>query len=164
MKAVIILIGLKGSGKSYIGSLMQQKLGIEFLCVEKIWLSLKSERFTKDYIEEGYRLVELEIEKLLQNTERIIIESTGTTDHFNRFIKKLGNEYNVKLIKINTSPETCIKRVKSRDASAHVPVSDDIVKQINNEAAKVKLNYDLVIDNEHLSDSEILERIRTILQ
>ena len=58
MKQVIILIGLKGSGKTYIGRLMQEELGINFFCVEDVWKTLKSERLTDEYIREGFSSVE----------------------------------------------------------------------------------------------------------
>ena len=91
IKQIIILIGLKGSGKTYIGTLIQEKVGIKFFRVENVWLSLKSERLSNEYILEGFSLVEKEIDRLLLDTDRITIEFTGTTDYFNRFINKLKN-------------------------------------------------------------------------
>lgn len=163
MKQVIILIGLKGSGKTYIGSLMQNQLGIRFFRVEDIWLSLKSERFSKEYISEGMNLVEHEIDTFLTKEDRIIIESTGITDNFKPFLDRLKSKYDIKLVKIRTSPETCIKRVKSRDLSIHIPVSDDILERINKEALKAEMKYDLIIDNEKTSDTDILDSIRKII-
>jgi len=91
IKQIIILIGLKGSGKTYIGTLIQEKVGIKFFRVENVWLSFKSERLSNEYILEGFSLVEKEIDRLLLDTDRITIEFTGTTDYFNRFINKLKN-------------------------------------------------------------------------
>jgi len=162
-KQVIILIGLKGSGKTYIGSLLNEKLGIKFFRVENIWLSLKSERLINEYILEGFAMVEQEIDKLLLSTDRIVIESTGTTDYFSTFLDRLKTKYDLKLVKINTSPELCLKRIKSRDLSTHVPFSDDIVKQINQDAFKINFKYDITINNEKSSDIEILEKIQKIL-
>jgi shikimate kinase len=162
-KQILILIGLKGSGKTYVGSLLQEKLDIKFFRVENIWLSLKSERLTNEYILEGFGLVEQEIDNLLQKTDRIIIESTGTTHYFNIFINRLKTKYDLVFVKIHTSPELCLKRVKSRDSSIHVPISDEVVEQINQDALKVNLKYDLIIDNEKSSDDKILEDIKKVL-
>lgn len=162
-KQIFILIGLKGSGKTYVGSLLQEKLDIKFFRVENIWLSLKSERLTNEYILEGFGLVEQEIDNLLQKTDRIIIESTGTTHYFNIFINRLKTKYDLVFVKIHTSPELCLKRVKSRDSSIHVPISDEVVEQINQDALKVNLKYDLIIDNEKSSDDKILEDIKKVL-
>ena len=163
VKQVIMLIGLKGSGKTYIGSLMQKQFGIRFFRVENIWRSLKSERFSKEYILEGMGLVEYEIDTLLTREDKIIIESTGITDYFKSFLDRLKSKYGIKLVKIRTSPETCIKRVKSRDGSIHIPVSDDILDQINREALEVEMKYDLIIDNEKTSDREILNKLKKII-
>jgi len=162
-KQIIILIGLKGSGKTYVGSLLQEKLDIKFFRVENVWLSLKSDRLTNEYILEGFGLVEQEIDKLLLNTDRIIIESTGTTHYFSTFINRLKTKYDLILVNIQTSQELCLQRVKSRDSSIHVPISDDIVKQINQDALKVNLKYDIIIDNEKSSDDKILEDIQKVL-
>jgi shikimate kinase len=163
MKQIIILIGLKGSGKTYIGTLLQKQFGIMFFRVEDIWLSLKSERFSKEYILKGMSLVEREIDKLLENENMITIESTGATNYFKTFLDQLKAKYHVKLVKIRASPETCRKRVKSRDPSTHIPVSDDRLEQINREALKVEMKYDLIIDNEKTSDNEILDKFKTII-
>jgi shikimate kinase len=162
-KQVIILIGLKGSGKTYIGTMLQDKIGIQFFRVEDIWLSHKSVRVTNKYIQDGFTLVEQEIDRLLINKNRITIESTGTTKCFIMFLERLKTKYDIKLIKVQTSPELCLTRIKSRDLSVHVPVSDDIVTQINQDALKVDLNYDLIIDNERSSDNEILKMIQEVI-
>ncbi len=163
-KQIIILIGLKGSGKTYIGSLLQKKLGIHFFRVEDIWLSLKSERLSNEYIIEGFNLVKQKIDSLLLRKNRIIIESTGVTEYFPKFLDSLSTQYEVKLVKIVTSPEVCLHRVKSRDLSIHVPVSDDIVSEINQIASKVDLKYDLIIDNERTSDSMIIEMFQKMIK
>jgi shikimate kinase len=159
-KQVLILIGLKGSGKTYIGSLLQEKFDIKFFRVEEIWLSLKSEKLTNEYIKEGFSKVEKEIDKILHDTDRIIIESTGTTDYFRIFLDRLKTKYELKLIKVQTSPELCLIRVKSRNSVLHVPVSDEIVDIINQEALNLDMQYDLIIDNEKSTDREILENIQ----
>jgi len=163
MKQVIILIGLKGSGKTYIGNLIQGNLGIKFFCVEDVWRTLKSERLTDEYIREGFRLVEKAIDNLLSGSDQVIIESTGTTEYFNYFLKRLKSKYDLKLIKIETTFKTCLKRVKSRDASIHLPVSDDIIEQINLEASKVDLKFDTIIENERSTDNEIIDKLRKII-
>lgn len=40
MKTVYLLIGPKGSGKSYIGNLIENELGIKFLNVEEFFIDL----------------------------------------------------------------------------------------------------------------------------
>jgi len=160
MKQLIILVGPKGSGKTYIGTLIHEKLGIPFLRVEDIWLSVTSERFTGEYFEEGFRMVEEEIDRQLNKADLLLIESTGASAHFAPFLSAVRQKYSLTLIKINASPDTCRRRIKTRDTSVHIPVSDDRIEQINREASKVDLEFDAVIENEYASDEEILEPIR----
>lgn len=164
MKQLIILIGLKGSGKTYIGSLIQERLGINFVRVEDIWLTIQHKRYSKDYHSEGFTLVEQEIDNQFIRSDIITIESTGASKYFKPFLRELGNKYNLKLIKINTSPDKCLRRIKSRDSSIHIPVSDDIIEQVNREAAEVDLEFDTVIENENSSDDEILMKIKEIIK
>ncbi len=158
-KELIILIGLKGSGKTYIGSLLQERLGINFLRVENIWLNVEQKRFSEGYYTEGFRLVKQEIANAFKSADLMAIESTGTSKYFKPFLKELGNKYSLKLIKIKTSPDLCLKRIKSRDSSVHIPVSDDIIEKVNREAFEVDLEFDAIIDNESTSVDEILMKI-----
>lgn len=160
MKELIILIGLKGSGKTHIGTLVQEKLGIPFLRAENIWLTVKPERFTEAYFQVGFRMVKEEIDNRFKDTDVLVIESTGASGYFKPFLSALDEKYRLRLIKINASAETCLKRIKSRDASVHIPVSDDMIEQVNREAAEVDLDFDTVIENERASEEEILETIR----
>jgi shikimate kinase len=161
-KQVIILVGPKGSGKTFIGTLIQKETGIHFLRVEDIWLSLKSERLSNEYIMEGFNLVKQSIDQLLTSTNRIIIESTGTSGHFFNFLDNLRSSYEVKLVKIVASPEVCVNRIRSRDSSLHVPVSDDMVSLINQAALETDLIYDLIIDNEKSSNELIIEMFQAL--
>ncbi len=164
MKQLIILIGLKGSGKSYIGSLIQERLGINFIRVEDIWLSMEQKRFSENYYSEGFRLVKQEIENQFRNSDIVTIESTGTSQYFETFLKELEAMYAVKLVRVVTSPNICLRRIKSRDSSIHIPVSANFLKQINREAQEVDLEFDSVIENENSSDDEILMRINEMIK
>jgi len=163
MKQLIILVGLKGSGKSFIGTLLQEKLGIKFLRVEDLWLKNRQKRFTDEYYSNGFDSVELEIDNQFKEFDKIVIESTGTTKYFKPFLKRLGDKYRLKLVKIETTPETCRKRIKSRDSSIHIPVSDEIFEHVNEEALKVALVFDTVINNESSSNDEILLKFNKLL-
>ena len=160
MKQLIILVGPKGSGKTYIGTLVHEKLGIPFLRVEDIWLSVASERFTEEYYTEGFRRVEEEIDRQLNNTGLLLIESTGASEYFAPFLSAVRQKYSLKLIRISASADTCRRRIKTRDTSVHIPVSDNRIEQINKEASEVHLDFDAVIENENTRDEEILECIR----
>lgn len=162
MKTVYILIGLKGSGKTYIGNLLSERLSIPFLRVENIFLKIKTVNPLTDqnYISSGFRNVENEVRSLLLNIDQLTIESTGIAAQFNEMVSDLRNDFIVKLIKISADPELCYRRVKNRDKSEHISVSDDQLLEINKLSGKVSLNFDLIIYNNIETDEEIIEHFR----
>jgi len=161
MKTINILIGLKGSGKTYIGQLLQSEYNIPFLRVEDICLKIKADRdvFDKEYISETFNLNEKEIRHQLQSVNELTIESTGAASEFDLMLKNLEKDFIVRLIKINTNPLICLQRVKSRDLKAHIAVSDEKVIEINKLAAQKSYTYDLIISNEDKSDEDILNEL-----
>ena len=158
MKTVYVLIGLKGSGKTYTGKLLSERLAIPFLRVEDIFLKLKTTNPPDDlnYITRGYENVENEIRSLLTGFEELTIESTGIALQFREMIAHLKKDYDVKLIKIDTDPELCYERVKWRNQSGHILVSDEMLTEINKLSENVCYDYDLILKNNSASDDELI--------
>lgn len=158
MKTVYILIGSKGSGKSYIGRLLSERLAIPFLRVEDIFLNTETDNPLKDqdYISRGYINVESEIRHLLTGFDEITIESTGIAAQFGEMVANLRREFDVKLIKVYSDPELCIRRAINRDQSVHIPVSDNLLREINKLSDIILYNFDLIIDNNQKSDYELV--------
>jgi shikimate kinase len=150
------LIGPKGSGKTFIGSRIEQLTGIKFLRVEPLWLNLAEG-------EDGWNRVEREIDALFLQHDQIIIESLGAGDGFNRLYASLKVKYQLKLIKVETDLDECLRRVRSRDKENHIPVSDDKVREYNRIAARVQHSWDKIIDNNGpATDEEILKVFETL--
>lgn len=165
-RSVLVLVGPKGSGKTYVGSLVERELGVRFLRVEPIFLqNVRSSHLTGTALdEEGYLKVLAEIDAAPSHEPRIIIESTGASDAFPAFLHALRSRYEVMLISICAPLERCLERVRSRDQALHIPVSDDRVAEINERAALVRLPWDLEIDNSGPASSDvILHKIRRLL-
>ena len=122
MKTIFILIGPKGSGKSYIGKLIEKNLSIRFLRVEPLFMKIKGNRDNIDesYIKEGFKLLESEIHHCLIKEDNVIIEQTGAADYFNQFLENLESKFIVKLIKIYSPLDMCNKRIKKRDSNRHI--------------------------------------------
>ena len=150
-RALYILIGPKGSGKTHIGSRIEKLTGIKFLRVEPLWLGLAEG-------EDGWDRVEREIDELFLQHDVVIIESLGAGEGFNRMYASLKDKYRVKLIKVQADLEECLRRVRERDSADYIPVSDDKVREYNRIAAKLKHPWDAVIDNNGpATDEEILK-------
>jgi len=165
MKTVYILIGPKGSGKTYIGKLIEKELNIKFLDVEPYFLVFSEDykNIKKNSFNESWKKIEIELSRQLEHIDKIIFESIGTFYSFKNFLKRLLKKYNVKLIKINTSLELSLKRIENRDNSNHVKMNKDIIKNINNIAIIEEYPYNLIIDNENSSDKKIVDKFKRIL-
>ncbi|AFZ16241.1 shikimate kinase [Allocoleopsis franciscana] len=151
-KILYILIGPKGSGKTYIGSRINKNTDIKFLRVEPIWLKLAPG-------ENGWETVEKEIDHEFQQHSRVMIESLGAGEGFNQMYSSLKNKYEIKLVKIYTDLEECLRRVRNRDNSEHIPVSDDKVEEYNKIAASINHKWDAIIDNNSLATDEHILRV-----
>ena len=166
LKTVYVLIGPKGTGKTYIGSILEKEIGIKFLPVEKLGLeNIKKSRLTGDeLIKEGFHQEEAAIDEIFQNNNAVSFESTGVHPYLQNILSNLRAKYNVKLIKIYTPLEKCYERIKYRDQSLQIPVSDELLKRINEGAVNVAFNWDLEIDNSaELNIKEIILAFRKIL-
>jgi predicted kinase len=163
-QTVFILIGPKGSGKSYIGELMASHLGIPFLSVEPIFLAIKNDPkgMTGDFIAEGFKRVETTIHQRLKTNDSLVFEATGLTPYFDKMLKNLEQQYRVIKIKVFAPPETCLTRIRQRDASVHIPVSEEMITHINSACADVKLNFNLTIDNSASTKESILAQLKTL--
>jgi shikimate kinase len=167
LKTVYVLIGPKGSGKTYIGSVLEKEIGLKFLSVEKLGLENipKSKLSGEELIREGFHQEEAAIDKILQSCNAVSFESTGAHPYLQNILANLRTKYEVKLIKIDTPLEKCYERIKRRNASLHIPVSDESLKCINEAAIKASFDWDLEIDNsEKLTINEIVSLFKNITQ
>lgn len=165
-KTVIVLVGPKGSGKTFIGQLASEALALRFLRVEPIFLeNMRRSRLTGVAQEaEGYREVRARVDAALRAEPRVVIESTGASTAFPAFLDALRSAYEVKLVAIRAPLDRCLERVRTRDRTDHIPVSDDRVEEINARAVAVALPWDLEIDNGGPAPAEtILRQLRAVL-
>lgn len=155
-KILFMLIGPKGSGKTHIGALVERYTDIAFLRVEPIWLALQPD-------EDGWTKVEVTIDAMFQKHNKVMIESLGVGEGFDRLHVSLAEKYTVRMIRVYAALETCFSRVQMRNKAQHIPVSDEKVREYNEIAATVRHEWDLEIDNDAAaSDTKIIEAIQSI--
>jgi len=166
MKTVYILVGPKGSGKTYIGRLIEKNLGTKFLSVEPLFLKIIKNRDPKDrkYTAEGFQLIEENVDKILEKNNEVIIEQTGASEYFDKIVKIFKEKnYLIKLIKVIYPLEKCKERTKKRNTENQISVSEEIIDEMNKKSESLKLHYDLEINNENSSDEEIITLFRKII-
>ena len=165
LKTVYVLIGPKGSGKTTIGSILEKEMGLKFLSVEKLGLeNIRASKLTGDeLIIESFHQEEAAIDNILQGDNAVSFESTGVHPYLLNMLARLRTKYNVKLIKIYAPLEACYERIKCRDQDLHIPISDSLLKKINERAAKVIFNWDLELDNSKKLTIAEIARVGSLL-
>ena len=163
-RSIYILIGLKGSGKSFIGSLTQDHFRIEFLRVESWVKELRNGRdvFDGHYLDEVFNVIESGVRQALKYSNSIVFESLGLTSQFDSMLNRLKKDFRVVLIQVKANETTCLERVKKRDHSIHINVSDDEVEKINQMASQVGLDYDYTIDNNAKTKEQLVNELTNI--
>ncbi|MDN5210599.1 AAA family ATPase [Fulvivirgaceae bacterium BMA12] len=165
-KKIYILIGPKGSGKTFIGNLLSSHFSMPFLPVEAIALKLKNERnYDNDtYILEVFEAIEKAVRKCLVQGDEIIFEATGLTDAFDKMLLRLQGDFNVKLIKIITRPEICLDRIKTRDNTQQIKMADNDIQAINSLSMDKTFVFDGEIDNNKATGQQIIDAFRKIIK
>ena len=149
VKTVYILVGPKGSGKTFIGNALEDRLGILFIRVEKLLIEyvekngLQSNKLPRD----GFDIEEQAIARALALRHAVITEATGSSIYFSDFIDRLNERYNVTLVRVKCPPETCLERVARRATQDQFAVDDKTLRRINNKAASAEFDWSFEIDN-----------------
>ena len=165
-KTIYLLIGPKGSGKSFIGTLINKYFRIKFIRVEDWVKIVKGNREIDDeaYIKEVFQVVEKGVRQELLNHDSIVFESTGLSDYFDKMHSSLLADFKVKSIRIIAQDNLCLKRVRTRDQSIHIDVSDDQVKKINKQVKEKGILTDYSISNNDKTDLELIDELWKIIK
>ena len=85
-KLIYLLIGPKGSGKSFIGTLMDHTFGIHFIRVEDWAKAVKKDRQVDNpfYLAEVFQAIEHGVREVLKQYDQVVFESTGLSAYFDR--------------------------------------------------------------------------------
>jgi dephospho-CoA kinase len=155
-KKIILLVGPKGAGKTYLATRLEREAGVPFVRVEPIWMSLAAEGRRKGtaFDEEGQRRVIAEVERRLAGSSFLVLESTGVAPWFEAFLARLKNLGRVALIRVCADPSLCLERVRKRDQWQHIEVSDARVVEINAVAEQVTLPWAAEIENRTKEDAD----------
>ena len=163
-KRIFLLLGPKGAGKSFIGTLLQEHFGIRFLCVEDWAKSLQRSRSvdSESYVKEVFETIEQGVRESLRSNNQIVFESTGLTEHFDLMFDRLSTDFALTTIRVKADSDRCLNRVKTRDQEIHVAASDEQVRQINQAVNEMNKPTDFEIENDDKSVPDLLDELREI--
>jgi predicted kinase len=161
-RRILLLVGPKGSGKTHVGALLERTLGIPYVRVEAIFLGLAAGGLAGPALEAaGFRRAVEATGEALAASGRACLDTTATAPSFPAYLEALRALAPVVLVAVRAPPETCLARIRSRDAAAHLPAGEDRIAAINEAAARVALPWDLVLENGvGLRDAEIVALVR----
>ena len=162
---IFILIGPKGTGKTFIGRILGKEFGFNFIEVERIFKALKGDRLYNDkhYIEEGFNVLTNTIKEGVKQNH-IVFESTGLTDEFRVLLEELKSNHRVILIHVKTPLPLCMERIAMRDASDQIALTKSSIEEINNASIKQLFSYDFVIDNTNLDKRGLVKLLKSIVK
>ncbi len=128
-----LLIGPKGSGKTYIGRLLEERLGIPFLRVEALALEVRRGRPVTDpgYAAEVFGAIEAAVRSRLAAHPELVVESVGLGEAFDGMLEALRRDAEAVLIRVAADPARSLARVRTREGREHVDVSDGQVEALN---------------------------------
>ena len=163
---IYLLIGQKGSGKTFIGGLFDEYFNIKFVRVEDWAKKIKRDKAIDDegYLRKVFNIIESGIRSTLKEYDSIVFESTGLTDHFDKMLYDLQSDFKVITISIIAESKECLERIKSRDQSIHINVSDEQVNKINEAVIVKNIPTDFVIINSNKTESNLKEEIANIIK
>ena len=163
---IYLLLGLKGSGKSIAGKLLEQHCNIPFLPVEA-WvkaLPFEPEVNNEAYLQAVFQRIEAGVRSALLEHERVSFESTGLTPYFDAMLGKLQQEFRVITIRLEAMPETCLQRVQSRNQAAHLPFTQEAVADINRQVLAKKVPAQHRIANHSNNAEALLAALLRVIQ
>jgi shikimate kinase len=166
MKHVLVLVGPKGAGKTTIGHILAADLGLHFLRVEPLFLEVRARLGSSHPQLEavGFQAVLNAVRDALGRDEVVCFETTGASACVASLLEALQSEARVLLVRVLAAPEQCLTRIHSRDASIHIPVSDDQIERINAIAHTVAFPWTAELDNRGpLDRASIVAAVRSLL-
>lgn len=166
-KKIILLVGPKGSGKTYLASRMEDELGVGFVRVEPIWLSLANELRpgSEVFDERGQDRVLGAVRTVLDDHAAVVLESTGTAPWFPQQLAGLEAIGDMILVKVEAPMALCMDRIHQRDASTHIQVSDDRIAEINKIATEIELPWTMTVQNTDAEQaSKFLETLSKVVR
>ena len=144
MNRIYVLVGPKGSGKSYVGRLLNSEFGIEFLAIEEIFVKLQGTGVSTPYIQEkGYEIVEERVLEILNRGNAASFEITVFMPASKNLLSRLELNAHIELVQVYAPPELCLERIKARDSTKHIEISEERIAEIN------RLSVEQHVDSKH---------------
>ena len=165
-KKNLVLVGMMGSGKSTVGSLISKKLNLNFIDIDKVLENEAKMKISEIFEKKGenfFRNLEEKITlKLLRSANNII--SLGGGGFINKKIRSeiLVNNFSFWL---NCDPKTLLKRIKkSKKRPIAFNLNDSEILELIEKRAKIYSKAQFKINCHKLKKTEIVNKILKIYE
>lgn len=162
MKKNIYLIGFMGTGKSTVGRLVAEKLGMEF-CDTDAMVEAKSGMTISEIFdemdEEAFRSMETDVLKEITEKRNLVVSTGGgivVTKGNMEIMRQAGS-----LITLMASPEQIFERIKDDKGRPLLQVESplDEIKKLIFDRAPFYINTDYIVETTEMSPAEAAEEI-----
>ncbi|QAR34280.1 shikimate kinase [Geovibrio thiophilus] len=162
MRKNIYLIGFMGTGKSTVGRLVAQKLGMEFcdtdaMVEEKSGMTIS--QIFDEMDEDAFRGMETDVLKEITERKNLVVSTGGgivVTRGNMELMRSAGS-----LITLMASPEQIFDRIKDDKGRPLLQVANplDEIKQLIYDRAPFYINTDCIVETTELSPEDAAEEI-----
>lgn len=157
-KHIYIFIGPKGSGKSFLGELIEKEFKIKSLNTESIFKGIQTEGITTaENIIQAYDIIEKQIDEYLVLRDEITFETTGVADEFWLLLKRLEKKYRTYLISVYAPENVCIERIKKRNAGIHITIDEASIRQIHLLCCSLEYKADMQVFTANFNHDKFID-------
>jgi shikimate kinase len=163
---LILLVGPKGSGKSYIGRTLEARFGVHFFHVEPLWLEYYAEckaANREPVIAEGIARVQPPLIRALDERVHVCVETTGASPEILAALLSLRPRQEIIVARVSAPLEVCLRRVSGRDQTYQIPMEREAVRTVHGLSESLQLPSDIMVDNVALTEAEIAELFESAL-
>ena len=168
LKKKIVLIGMMGSGKSTIGTLLSKKMNIKFIDVDSEIEIIEKQKISQIFKLKGekyFRAIEVKtILSLLDSREKELVLSLGGGSFLDEKVRKSVKNNSLSFW-LNWKPSTIIKRIKGSSKRPIIQgLNDKEIEKMMLDRNKYYAKSNFKIDCENHKKNEIVDKIVSVLK
>lgn len=158
----IVLTGFMGTGKTEVGKILAQRLGLTFFDADSIIEQEQNITITEIFRQFGepyFRDIEADVIKRLSEKDRVVIATGGGAVLREENMKNLRKKGII--VCLMASPETILRRTSNDSSRPLLQVEDPLrkIKELIEFRRPYYENSDIMVDTDDKNPAEIVEEI-----
>ena len=162
----LILVGMMGSGKSTIGTILSKKLNLEFVDVDNYIEKIEKMKIHEIFKKKGekyFREIELKNTIDILSQKKIIVSIGGGAFINDKIRKKILSDHISVWLKWNSS--TILKRIKNnKKRPLVINLDENQIEELIKDRSKIYSLADYKLDCENLSKNDITKKIKNLYE